>query len=122
MGALKANPRLNTFPPARVFTVKAGVKTDGNAPSLFVPPGRVGGHVPQVRVIHPLHDLIAMGVHQFQNCGRGFKRHGFGCKAEGFNQLANERGPSVHRGRRDACRAAHNGPVFGVWLAHKRAR
>jgi hypothetical protein len=25
MGALKANPRLNTFPPARVFTVKAGM-------------------------------------------------------------------------------------------------
>ncbi|HEX5399870.1 MAG TPA: hypothetical protein VFY06_12575, partial [Verrucomicrobiae bacterium] len=30
---------------ARVFTVNAGVETNGNAPCLFIPPAREGIHV-----------------------------------------------------------------------------
>jgi hypothetical protein len=56
--------------------MKARVKTDGNPPSLFVPPGRVGGHVPQFAK-PPFHNPIVMILHHLPGFGRGFNREGF---------------------------------------------
>jgi len=64
--------------------VKAGVKHDGNPPSLLVPPRRVGTHVPKV-TFGLVADPIAVRVHEFHNFWFAAKRDGHIRHAEFFD-------------------------------------